>query len=43
MEEEEKEIDLSGLESKLDSIDQSMRQLLAEVSQLRSTVDNALD
>jgi len=35
--------DISPLEAKLDSIDQIMRQLLAEVSQLRSTIDQALD
>jgi len=39
---DEEQIDLSSIESKLDSLDQVMRQLLAEVSQLRTTVDNAL-
>lgn len=41
--EEQSEIDLGNIESKLESLDQTMRQLLAEVSQLRTTIDNALD
>ncbi len=40
---EEPNVDLSQVETKLDSLDQTMRQLLAEVSQLRTTIDNALD
>ena len=38
-----KEGDMSGVESKLEALDNTLRQLLSEVTQLRSTVDNALD
>tara|TARA_R100001082_G_scaffold110915_2_gene92393 strand:+ start:9801 stop:9947 length:147 start_codon:yes stop_codon:yes gene_type:complete len=36
-------VDMSGVEAKLDALDQTIRQLLSEVTQLRSAVDNALD
>ena len=40
---ENKEMDLSGVESRLDSLDQTLRMLVSEVVQIRSQIDNALD
>ena len=36
-------IGLDGIESKVDGIDMTVRQLLAEVVQMRSIIENALE